>query len=143
MQELSPYWWHELKRYDCWVLYLHANQYPYVGRCYAAAIREDADVVTDMTAEESVELFQIIIPEWKRALQEIICVEFRPNVAILGNDWAHLHCHLIPRYEKVVTLREIEFIDPNPSGNYSPYPKKKLPGIILLEMKLAFLEALS
>lgn len=142
MKELSPYWWYQLKWYEYWVLYLHPNQYPYLGRCYAAARRAEADVVTDMTAEESFELFQMIIPEWNVTLKKIVGEGFRPNVAILGNDWKHLHCHLIPRYEKVVTLREIEFIDPNPSGNYSPYPKNKLPLVIHLDMKLAFLGAL-
>lgn len=142
MKELNPYWWYVLKRYEHWVLYLHPNQYPYLGRCYAAAIRDEADLVTDMSPEEGNELFQVVIPGWSRALYSMFRIEFRPNVAILGNDWAHLHCHMIPRYKQVVTFRGEEFVDPNPSGNYSPYPKKKLPLVIVLDMKLAFLEAL-
>lgn len=142
MKELSPYWWYQLKWYEHWVLYLHPNQYPYLGRCYATAIRDEADLVTDMTIEESTELFQVVIPEWNLALHAVIGVEFRPNVAILGNEWPHLHAHLIPRYYLTVTLSGVEFSDPNPGKSYSPYPKKSIPKIILLEMKLRFLQAL-
>jgi len=32
----------KIKTYDYWDLFLHKNQFSYIGRCYAAAIREDA-----------------------------------------------------------------------------------------------------
>jgi diadenosine tetraphosphate (Ap4A) HIT family hydrolase len=45
-------------------------------------------------------------------------------MAILCNEWRHLHAHFIPRFETPITFFEIVFIDPNPKGNYSPYDRK-------------------
>jgi diadenosine tetraphosphate (Ap4A) HIT family hydrolase len=115
-----------IKRFDLWDLYVHVNQYPYVGRCYAAAQRENARKITDMTMLEGEELFGKVIPAWDKAISQLFNHD-RLNVALLGNTWPHLHAHLIPRY---ITAREafgVVFTDPNPKGNYSPYPKKELP----------------
>lgn len=142
MKELSPYWWYQLKWYEHWVLYLHPNQYPYLGRCYAATIREDADDFSDILPEELAEFSSVIIPAWTRANQQVNGEDFWLDLAIFGNDWAHAHAHFIPRYYSTVTLSGVEFLDPNPGKSYSPYPKKSIPQIILLEMKLRFLQAL-
>ena len=124
----------KIKTYSLWDLYLHKNQFPYVGRCYAAAKRENAAKITDMTPEEGAELFNIIIPEWDKSISALFQHDW-PNVAILGNDWPHLHAHLIPRYSTPRTVQGIEFVDPNPKGNYSPYPKKELPLELLLQIR--------
>ena len=47
----------KIKEYDFWDLFLHVNQYPYLGRCYAWAKREDADQITGIKSGELVELF--------------------------------------------------------------------------------------
>ena len=107
-----------------WDLFLHAEQYPYLGRCYAWARRENAEGLLSMTYEERNELFDIIIPIWSRANQ-ILWWEFRPNLAIFGNTVPHLHAHLIPKQRSVSAYGE-EFADPRPDGNYAPYPKKQL-----------------
>lgn len=52
-----------------WDLFLHKEQYPYLGRCYAWARCENADELLDMTPDERNELFDIIIPIWSRANQ--------------------------------------------------------------------------
>ncbi len=124
----------KIKRFDCWDLYLHKNQFPYVGRCYASAIREDADLITEMETAEAEELFSIVVPEWHRTISRLFG-ESRPNVAILGNEWPHLHAHLIPRFSETKSFYGIDFIDPNPKGNYSPYPKREISLDVLLQIK--------
>ncbi len=124
----------KIKEYQYWDLFLDQNQYLYVGRCYAWAKRVEADMVTDMNQEEREELFEEIIPTWKKAVESLYGA-IRPNVAILGNLTPHLHAHLIPRFQTPKTIHGIEFIDPNPKGNYAPYPKKELPLEIVLKIK--------
>ncbi len=46
-----------------------------------------------------------------------------------------MHAHLIPRYHSPRLVHGIEFVDPNPKGNYAPYPKKELDLAILLRIK--------
>ena len=123
----------KIKQFNLWNLYLHKNQYPYLGRCYASAIRKDADIVTDMTKEESEELFSQIIPAWHKTITDLFGTS-RPNVALFGNEWNHLHAHLIPRFSSKEQYG-ITFTDPNPKGNYAPYPKREIPKDILLQIK--------
>ncbi len=131
----------KIKEYDFWDLFLHQNQYPYLGRCYAWAKREDADQITVIKSGELVELFGDIIPAWNRA----VCQSFQhdwPNLVILGNETPHLHAHLIPRYNTPREFQGITFIDPNPTGNYAPYPKQKLELDILLHIRDSIKEKL-
>ncbi len=124
----------KIKRFGFWDLYLHKNQFPYLGRCYASAIREDVNVVTDMARAEAEELFSLVIPSWYKSVLELFG-EFRPNIAILGNEWPHLHAHLIPRFQYPKHFYGIDFIDPNPKGNYSPYPKRDISLEVLVKIK--------
>lgn len=124
----------KLKEYVFWDLFLHQNQYPYIGRCYAWARRGEAEKVTDMKAEETEEVFGVMIPAWDLAITELYQHDW-PNVTILGNSTPHLHAHFIPRYKTSRTIHGIEFIDPNPNCNYAPYPKKELPLETLLQIK--------
>ena len=124
----------KIKRFNFWDLYLHKNQFPYVGRCYASAIRENADLVTKMETAEAEELFFVVVPEWNIAVSKLFG-DSRPNVAILGNEWPHLHAHLIPRFHDTKQFYGIDFIDPNPEGNYSPYPKREISLDVLLKIK--------
>ena len=52
-----------------WDLFLHTEQYPYLGRCYVWARRENAEGLLSMTHDERNELFDIIVPIWSRANQ--------------------------------------------------------------------------
>lgn len=124
----------KIKRFDLWDLYLHKNQFPYLGRCYASAIREDADLITDMNQAETEELFSKIVPKWYESTSKLFG-KSRPNMAVFGNEWPHLHVHLIPRFTETKNFYGIDFIDPNPSGNYSPYPKKEISLDILMNIK--------
>jgi len=123
-----------IKVYDCWDLFMHANQFPYVGRCYAWARRETARTVADMSKPERDELFDLVIPEWNRAVRTFYAGCWY-NVAFLGNETPHLHAHLIPRYDSDVIIKNIEFRDPNPKGNYSPYPKRQLSPDVIAHIK--------
>lgn len=124
----------KIKDYKYWNLTLNEKQYPYVGRCRASSKREEADLVIDMRKEEAEELFSIIIPEWHNAIKSLFKCD-RPNVSCLGNTLNHLHWHLIPRYKSARKFYGIEFIDPNPKGNYSPYDKREVGEEILLKIK--------
>lgn len=124
----------KLKSYKFWDLYLDKAQFPYLGRCYAAAKRPEADVIGDMTKDERDELFNSVFPEWESVVKALFSLD-RPNLAILGNTWNHLHVHLIPRYNSKRIFEGIEFIDPNPKGNYAPYPKRDLDEKVLLKIR--------
>ncbi|HLD00949.1 MAG TPA: hypothetical protein VJC39_04340 [Candidatus Nanoarchaeia archaeon] len=104
-----------IKQFQHWALYLHESQFPNLGRCYASALRSEADIVTDINPAETEELFFKIIPSWHRTVKELYG-ECRPNVAILGNLWPHLHAHLVPRHKENKQFYGIEFADPNPKG---------------------------
>ncbi len=125
-----------LKEFDHWELYLHQTQFPFLGRCYAWATRDQANFLTDMNSDERNELFGLIIPTWKKAILQLIGSSFsRENLAILGNDAHHLHAHLIPRFNGSIQKYGITFEDQNPTGNYSPYPKKDLSQEILFSIR--------
>lgn len=131
----------KIKIYNSWDLYLHASQFPYVGRCYAWAKRENSKKVLDMTKEDRDELFDVVIPQWENAVN----VNFSPdwtNISSLGNTTPHLHWHLIPRYHSPREVKGIQFVDPNPIGNYAPYPKMEISLDILLEIKQLIREKL-
>ena len=102
-----------IKDYEMWELYLHKEQYPYIGRCYAWAKDPESDFLTKMSQLERGELFETVIPSWDEAISYLYEYH-RPNLAIFGNTSPHLHVHLIPRYNSPKIFHEIEFIDPNP-----------------------------
>ena len=122
-----------LKGYEHWDLLLAHQCYPYIGRCKAWAKREEADHLTDMSKAERDELFDVILPEYKRAVTELFN-PYRINLAIFGNTVRHLHAHFIPRYEEEKEFYGITFVDPNPYGNYAPYPKKQLERDVILKI---------
>ncbi len=124
----------KLKEYALWDLYMQDQQYPYLGRCYAWAKRENAETILDMDLHETSELFEIVIPEWNESVKQ--CFQHdRVNVACLCNTAHHLHWHLIPRYFTPRTFAGIEFIDSRPEHNYAPYEKRKIDEKTLLEIK--------
>src|SRR3989344_4210901 len=113
-----------LREFVHWNLFIHRNQFPYLGRCYAWAKR-DVDSVVEMNLHENLELFREIIPLYDKAIKDFLGVNSgRLNLAVLGNESPHLHAHLIPRLSTTFTRYDISFSDPNPGGNYAPYPKK-------------------
>jgi len=114
-----------LKKYRHFELYLHQEQFPYIGRSYAWSLRDDAKEIRDMKRGELIELHQEIFPEWENSVRKLFGSNWS-NLAIFGNTSPHLHAHLIPRYESLVRFSGIEFVDKNPRGNYSPYQKMSL-----------------
>ena len=123
-----------IKEFIHWKLYLHIDQYPFLGRCYAWATRPEADVITDMLASEREDLFHSVIPEWDRVIKKLYNHN-RPNLSILGNESPHLHAHFITRYWNPVTFYDIEFVDPNPKGDYAPYEEREIEENILFEIR--------
>lgn len=123
-----------IKVYDNWDLFLHVNQYPYLGRVYAWAHREDASQLRDMNIDSRNELFDAVVPQWERTVRKLFQSDWT-NAACLGNTSPHLHWHLIPRYNSPRKFEGIEFVDSNPRGNYSPYAKKEIPMDVLLKIR--------
>lgn len=124
----------KIETFPSWTLYLHKEQYPYLGRCYAAAIRPEAEHIAQITGPEASELNCYITPLWYQTVQKLYQADW-PNLAILGNEWRHLHAHLIPRYFSPRNFYGYEFIDPQPNKNYAPYPKKELPLELLFKIR--------
>lgn len=124
----------KIKSYSIWDLFLHKHQFPYIGRTYASAKRPEARTIADMKKEERDELFNLIVPEWEVAVK-VLFSPSRTNMACLGNTHNHLRWHLIPRYKEPKELFGITFTDPNPSRNYSPYPKMNISLETLLQIK--------
>lgn len=121
---MADYEQYLVKSYSLWDLYLHKEQYPYLGRCYLAAKREDAKSIVDIYEDELMEL-GILIPIWFQTISKLYGADW-PNVAILGNEWRHLHAHLIPRYNTGSRVfHGIKFEDPQPTKNYAPYPRMR------------------
>lgn len=124
----------KIRTFDLWDLYLHENQYPYLGRVYAWSRRLEAVGIRDMRSEERNELFDKVLPAWQKAMK-IFTNPDGDNVLCLGNTERHLHWHFIPRYNEPRQFGGIEFVDPNPNGNYAPYSKKPLSKETLMSIK--------
>ena len=82
-KDTDPYAKLKLMDFKHWSLYLSEKQYPYIGRCVAAAKRQDANFITDGTTEEYIELHDTVIPLWSNAAKKAFGMD-RPNMAILG-----------------------------------------------------------
>ncbi len=124
----------KLKSYKFWELFMHKDQSPYIGRCYANAKRKTANTIGDMAKEERDELFDLIFPQWESAIKSLFA-HTRANIAALGNTYNHLNWHMIPRYKEPREFLGMQFIDPDPTRNYSPYPKNNIPLEVLMQIK--------
>lgn len=105
-----------IKEYNHWTVYIHENQ-SYLWRCYIACKREDALDLINATNKEIIEYMQII-KALKKTLEQVFQID-RINYSFLGNDWRHLHCHVIPRYSSSREILWKTFIDNNWWGNRS------------------------
>ena len=97
-----------IKQYDHWKLQVFENQ-GYLGRCVVWCDREDALDLTDATPEEYQELLHIC-KEWRNATINCFGADWH-NYAFLGNETAHLHGHLVPRYKQPVVFNRITYTD--------------------------------
>ena len=110
----------KIKVYNHWTLYLNEFQC-YLGRLYLVAKRDSAKDFIEMLPVERDEFFKVA-SNAKRALSEL----FQPdlmNYASLGNNFNHLHVHLIPRYAEKRVFGGIEFFDKRWGSNYAPYDR--------------------
>ncbi|PIU15745.1 hypothetical protein COT20_01335 [bacterium (Candidatus Gribaldobacteria) CG08_land_8_20_14_0_20_39_15] len=105
----------KIKEYQRWAVYVHENQ-GYLGRSVIACKRPEADDLANATQEELLEFLQII-RELKNALQKTFQTDWF-NYSFLGNEWRHLHCHLIPRYQTERIFEGIVFKDELWGHNY-------------------------
>ena len=111
----------KIKEYKFWTLYLNEYQC-YLGRVCLVANRTDAKDFIEITEEEREEFFDIA-KKVNKALKKL----FQPdlmNYASLGNNYSHLHVHIIPRYEKERMFNGIRFDDKRWGSNYAPYDRE-------------------
>jgi len=111
----------KIKEYKFWTLYLNEYQC-YLGRVCLTANRPDANDFIDTTKAEQEEFFQI-----GKAVNAALKKLFSPdlmNYAALGNNFRHLHVHIIPRYEKERIFNGIKFQDKRWGKNYAPYDRE-------------------
>ena len=129
MADFSKY---KVKEYKYWDVSVHENQ-GYLGRCVVWCKREDALDLTDATDEEREELFEIL-----RELRAALTAAFQPdwlNYAFLGNETRHVHCHVIPRYEKQKVFEGVTFEDRQYGHNYQTDHDFVTPGHIIESVK--------
>ena len=110
----------EVRDFAHWQLKVHLNQ-GYLGRCVLIAKRADALDLADATAAEAAELFEIV-----RAVRAAVArAPFRAswlNYAFLGNDFRHLHAHIVPRYDAPRTFAGVDFEDADWGHHYKTKP---------------------
>ena len=136
MPPLKDYFRFKIKVYTYWDLFLHENQFPYIGRCYAWVRKENVTNLEEMSKSEMFALFDVIIPEYSEAIRKLFPFD-KLNLAIFGNEAPHLHAHFIPRRNNPIKVYDIEFTDPNPNGNYSPYNREfEIPDQTLMQIKI-------
>jgi len=130
---------YKIKDYKFWSVFIHENQC-YLGRCVVFCNRQDASDLTDATPEENKELL-LVLKKLKKALVE----SFHPdwfNFAFSGNETKHLHCHVIPRYEKPREFEGIIFRDERYGHNYRTDHGFILPPSVFKEIKTRIEKAL-
>ena len=113
----------KIKEYKLWTLYLNEYQC-YLGRVCLVAHRKDAKDFIEMTEDEREEFFSIA-----KKVNKVLKKLFEPdlmNYAALGNNFTHLHVHIIPRYENERIFNGITFKDTRWGSNYAPYDRKFL-----------------
>lgn len=105
---MDKYEQNKVKEYEYWTVYVHENQ-SYLGRCVISCDRAEADDLANASKEELLEFLEII-RELKTAMREAFQTEWF-NYSFLGNEWHHLHCHLVPRYRNEKIFEGITFRD--------------------------------
>jgi diadenosine tetraphosphate (Ap4A) HIT family hydrolase len=84
-----------------WAVVLYRNQ-TYLGRCLVYLRTRPLADVLELTGEERDELWDVVLPRLKRALDAAFAPD-RLNFAHLANKKRHVHWHVVPRYETVPT----------------------------------------
>lgn len=92
---MSDYSHNIIKEYTYRTVFINDNQ-GYLGRCIISANRTEAEDLSEATMEELQE-YIYIITSLKHALEDLFDANWM-NYSFLGNNFKHLHCHLIPRY---------------------------------------------
>ncbi len=115
-----------LKEYDYWLFVLEKNQNP-LGWTLAI-LKRHVTHFKELTEEELLELQQIV-KDAESAIGKLFNHDWF-NVMQLGNFMPHLHCHLVPRYEKPREYAGRTFIDEHWGGilksEWKEEPKKFL-----------------
>ncbi len=128
-----------IKDYSLWSVYIHESQ-QYLGRCAIVWKRADALDLAEATKEEQAELFAILAD-----LRKTLSHCFQPdwfNYAFLGNEFRHLHGHLIPRYASERTIFGTSFEDTAYGQHYQLDYSHPIPEETVQKIKNLLLETL-
>jgi diadenosine tetraphosphate (Ap4A) HIT family hydrolase len=98
-----------------WRWVLNRNQ-DLLGKSMLVA-RDHVERVTDLSEPTWEELHRFLRVVSRRT--DEVLAPTRVNLAFLGNEDAHVHLHLLPRYAAPVTLTEVTFEDPGFPGHYA------------------------
>ncbi len=128
-----------------WSMYLHPEQYPFLGRTYIALQKEMSYLEWVQSGRPYDDEAALLQRKWMNALEDIFRKKLWPNRAEFANNWNQTHIHFIPRWQGgVMIFAGYRFVDPHAKGlnsygfpvnNYSPYPKKKFDESFLLRVR--------
>jgi diadenosine tetraphosphate (Ap4A) HIT family hydrolase len=106
-----------------WIWQVHENQ-SYLGRLIIRLTRGETGSLAECTAAEWRSLHENICT-YETVLKRLLSPD-RFNYGQLGNTYAQLHVHAVPRYASVRVWRGITFEDKRWSDNWSPTPQSPL-----------------
>lgn len=115
----DPYAAWKVATFAHWDAFVHPHQ-QYLGRCYLWCRRPDALDLAEATPAEVTDLHAALA-----TLRQACAQLFAPdwfNYAFLGNEAAHLHGHLIPRYATPKVFLGHRFADERYGHNYRTDP---------------------
>jgi diadenosine tetraphosphate (Ap4A) HIT family hydrolase len=123
----------DVKHYTHWTLRIEEKQ-RYLGQAMAWLERDgNLQRFSSLTEAERNELWNIVLPEYEKAIQELWQPDHM-NYAWLGNNVdahnGHGHLHLIPRYKMPRIFAGREFVDGRWGYNYAPYAQEPAPMVV-------------
>lgn len=139
MSQNEDYSQNIVKEYRYWTWLVHTNQ-GYLGRSVLWCKRENALDLTETTAEESAELFEVLL-QMKKAFEKAFQANWM-NYAFLGNETRHLHGHVIPRYDSERMIEGVKFIDTEWGHNWKTDRKFQTPPELLQAIKKKLQESI-
>lgn len=97
---------YQLKKYKYWILSLHRNQKPYIGRCTVIPVQDDGN---ELSSSAWTELHSKVVKDWMSVMDAAYGKMVRPNINVLGNKRGKTTVHLVPRWGKTMDYHGCKF----------------------------------